>query len=275
MDWTALSGSMTAAILASALQWLAALLYAVALVALAFTLRRGGRGESPLDQLAVVLGAIAHLASLVIKGALQQRLPIGNLQESFSFLALLLAGSYLITAARFAFPLVELMQLGLVTLFMAFASLVPADPSRLAAPELKSRWFVFHVLTSFFGLAALFLSFVLSALYLVAEHQLKEKKATGLSRFLPSLVACDRLSHRLLALGFPLMTVGIAAGVKWSASAPGWRWGFKESSFVAAWLIFALLIHIRVVRGMRGRKAALLSIVGSVVALVAIFGIRT
>ena len=85
---------------------------------------------------------------------------------------------------------------------------------------------------------------------------------------------CDDLAYRSLAIGFPLITLGIITGALWAQGVYNGVWARDAKvlfSFLT-WLVYLLLIFYRLIAGWRGRKAAYLSIVGFIGVLVTFLG---
>jgi cytochrome c-type biogenesis protein CcsB len=113
-------------------------------------------------------------------------------------------------------------------------------------------------------------------MYLIQENELKRKRPQAFYYRLPSLEICDDLAYRALSIGFPLLTIGIVAGSFWASRAWGKYWGWDPKmvwSFIT-WLIYAILIHFRLSAGLRGRRAAWMSIVGFFFVLITFIGTR-
>jgi cytochrome c-type biogenesis protein CcsB len=74
----------------------------------------------------------------------------------------------------------------------------------------------------------------------------------------------DDVSYRLIAIGFPLLTIGIITGGLWANHAwgPYWSWDPKESMALVTWLSYALYIHLRVHRECSPEKLSLVAISG-------------
>jgi ABC-type transport system involved in cytochrome c biogenesis permease subunit len=70
--------------------------------------------------------------------------------------------------------------------------------------------------------------------------------------------------ERAVAWGFPWLTLGIFSGAIWAQNAWGryWGWDPKETWSLVTWLWYLLILHVRVVRGWRGRRLALLVLAG-------------
>ncbi len=145
------------------------------------------------------------------------------------------------------------------------------SPDRALATQ---GWFVFHTSVATAGVAALAVSFAMSLLFLVKERALKSKRPLNVLEMLPTLEALDRVGFQALLYGFPLLTLGIATGMVYSASVHNrvWIWGVKEIFPVIAWVVFAALLWARFSRGVRGRRSAILAIAGFAFALLTFVG---
>ena len=93
---------------------------------------------------------------------------------------------------------------------------------------------------------------------------------------LPSLDVLDEINYRCLSFGFPLLTVAIITGAIWAETAWGtyWSWDPKETWSLITWFIYAALLHGRLTTGWRGRRAAVLSIIGFFVLLFTFLGVN-
>jgi cytochrome c-type biogenesis protein CcsB len=112
-------------------------------------------------------------------------------------------------------------------------------------------------------------------MYLIQERHVKSKHLSGLFQRLPSLQALDEINYRLISLGFPLLTLAIITGAIWANTA----WGKplqgdpKEVWSLITWLIYALVLHLRITVGWRGKKTAILSIIGFLIVIFTFFGV--
>ena len=68
----------------------------------------------------------------------------------------------------------------------------------------------------------------------------------------------DDVSYRCIAIGFPLLTIGIITGGLWANHAWGsyWSWDPKESMALVTWLSYAAYIHLRVYRDLKAENLA-------------------
>ena len=113
-------------------------------------------------------------------------------------------------------------------------------------------------------------------MYLIQEHFLKRRRLGPLYQKLPSLDILDEINYRCLTFGFPLLTVAIITGAIWAETAWGtyWSWDPKETWSLITWFIYAALLHGRLTTGWRGRRAAVLSIIGFFVLLFTFLGVN-
>lgn len=74
----------------------------------------------------------------------------------------------------------------------------------------------------------------------------------------------DNWSYRIIGSGFPLPTIGILSGAVWANEAWGsyWNWDPKETWALITWLIFAIYLHTRMIRGWRGKRSAAIASLG-------------
>ena len=205
------------------------------------------------------------------------RAPLTNLYESLVFFAWTIAVVYLALEAKFRIRTVGAFVTPFPFIIMAYASLNPKDIQPLV-PALQSNWLISHVVTCFVGYAAFAVSFGISILYLFkARAENLSAKSTALFwSYVPSSSALDEISYKTIAIGFPLLTIGIVTGAFWANVAWGtyWSWDPKETWSLIVWLIYAAYLHARITRGWRGKKAAVLSIAGFAATIFCYLGVN-
>jgi cytochrome c-type biogenesis protein CcsB len=207
------------------------------------------------------------------------RAPLTNLYESLVFFALTIAVVYLIMERKFGIKTAGAFVTPFPFLIMAYASLNPNEIQPLV-PALQSNWLISHVVTCFIGYAAFAVSFGVSFLYLFkvrAERgPARLRKGDTLLDYLPESDLLDEVGYKTIAIGFPLLTIGIITGAFWANVAWGtyWSWDPKETWSLIVWLIYAAYLHARITKGWKGKKAALLSIVGFSATLFCYLGVN-
>ena len=209
----------------------------------------------------VTIAALSvHTLGLVLHGIQTGRLPLASVWESLSVFAWLTVLVYLVIERRGRLAAVGAFAVPLA--FLAILSAGLAVPHAHPAPASALPWLlVTHALPSVLSYVAFLLAFCGGLLYLAQAWLLKAKRMTGLQRALPSLEQLDHFAYRLVALGFPLLTLGIVTGAIWFGATRGsyWGWLLQEMWPLMTWLVYAIYLHARLVAGWnRGRTMWLL-----------------
>lgn len=184
------------------------------------------------------------------------QVPLSNFYESLIFFSWCLAFLALIFLPRFREGFLGVVGGLAAALVLAYASLGADSRLKPLMPALKSNWLLVHVITCFLGYAAFAFAFGSGVLYLVQMGRRTSQKS------LPVLL--DRLVYRTAVIGFVFLTLGILTGAVWAETAWGryWSWDPKETASLVTWLIYAALLHARLVKGLQGRPIAWLAVAG-------------
>jgi cytochrome c-type biogenesis protein CcsB len=223
----------------------------------------------------VSVGFASHTLAILTRYFEAGYTPVTNLYESLSFFAWMIIGLLLMANLKYKIKVLGSFLTPMALILMLFAFALPKEILPLA-PVLNSFWHPFHVIFAFLGNAILALTFCFGVMYLIQEHQLKAKKMGAIAKRLPSLNLLDDLSYLSLKFGFPLLTLGIITGAVWAEYAWGryWNWDPKETWSLITWLLYAALLHQRLTVGWRGRKAAIMAIVGFLAVLFTFLGVN-
>jgi cytochrome c-type biogenesis protein CcsB len=232
---------------------------------------RGAR----LGRMFLLVGVVLHVIGFALRYAAAGYTPITNLFESLSFFALAIAATFLFVEIRYNLRTLGAFVAPLAFAFSIFAAFLPGEVAGLA-PALNSYWLPIHVLLLFIGDAVFAVAFGAGIMYLLQEKQVKRKHMGAIFKRLPSLDVLDDINYRCLTIGFPLLTMGIITGSIWAEYAWGsyWSWDPKETWSLVTWLLYAALLHGRLTVGWRGRKAAILAIVGFCAVLFTFLGVN-
>jgi ABC-type transport system involved in cytochrome c biogenesis permease subunit len=199
-------------------------------------------------------------------------LPLDDNFEAFLWLAILLA--------MFVMYVQRTKPIGGLDWFvlpMVIVLLVSAAVFGKARPQdyVDTAWSWVHRITSYGGTLAFAIAGAVGAMYLIVSRRLrsKEGKARALSGTnLGSLERLERITFSSVTLGFALLTVGLVAGLIWqlrmervmAQTRLGDRWWASPKVVLATavWVVYAIVLHARINPVLRGRKVAILSIVG-------------
>ena len=225
--------------------------------------------------MAVALGFLSHTLALIVRYAEAGYTPVTNLHESLSFFAWMMTGILLIVNLKYRIKVLGAFLTPIALILMLFALALPTEIVPLA-PVLRSAWHPFHVFFAFLGNAIFALAFCCGVMYLIQEKHLKSKNVGAVTRRLPSLQVLDDMNYQALKFGFPLLTLGIITGAIWAEYAWGryWGWDPKETWSLITWFLYAALLHQRLAIGWRGRKAAIMAIIGFQAVLFTFLGVN-
>ncbi len=132
-----------------------------------------------------------------------------------------------------------------------------------------------HVLLGSAGLALLGLAGMAGLFFLIEHRRLKAKRPLARSLRLPSLEALDRVNASALAVGFPILTLGVITGMLWLQEAMGtlWSGSAHETWSAVAWGIYAGLAAARFAGHQGARQAAASAVAGSAFLIFAVVGV--
>ena len=210
-------------------------------------------------------GLASHTAAMILRTITSGHAPFTNMYESMSFLAWAIMLAFLIIDKKYKIPKIGAYILLIVIGIVALAStpLMPKEATPLV-PALQSYWLWLHVSVTMLGEAFFAVAFIASIMYLAAKEPEKKDKM-------------DSVSYRCIAVGFPLFTLGgLVFGMVWAYKAWGtyWSWDPKEVWSLITWIVFALYLHTRVVMGWKGKRSAIIALVGFLAALFTYFGVN-
>jgi cytochrome c-type biogenesis protein CcsB len=265
--------SQSAILWMSALFVLATMFYWIGMLSRSLS---AGAIASKLTWSAVLIGFVGMMVrwyESYLMGADIGHIPISNLYEVFVLFSLITALFYLYYERHY-----NTHALGSFVLFIISAAVgfmmwysVSRDAQQIQplVPALQSWWMKIHVPANFIGYG----SFALSAMVAVA-YLMKDKGV--LDDRLPSLEVLDDVMYKSISVGFAFFTIATILGALWAAEAWGgyWSWDPKETWALIVWLNYAAWLHMRLIKGLRGRAAAWWALTGLAVTAFAFIGVN-
>ncbi|MBU0729083.1 MAG: c-type cytochrome biogenesis protein CcsB [Proteobacteria bacterium] len=220
------------------------------------------------------VAGVLHFIYLIVRYVAAGHTPLTSNHEAVSFFALTITWAFLSFRWRHQVKNFGTFVSPVVTLLMLVAVLSSKHIKELP-PALQSNWLPVHASIALMAYGFLALAFCGGIMYLLQEREIKKKSFGLFYSRLPSLDALDSLNHHCLAIGFPLMTLGIITGSIWARQAWGtyWQWDPKETWSLITWFIYAALLHQRLTVGWRGKRAAIMSIIGFSAVLFTLWGV--
>ncbi|HEX8252638.1 MAG TPA: cytochrome c biogenesis protein CcsA [Thermoanaerobaculia bacterium] len=249
--------------------------YALGTIAALASLFARGKRLQRVGLISMIAGFAAHTFWIGTICARSGHPPITNLPETASFIAWTVFAVELVLWIRYRVYAAVFFVYPLVLLLLTLSAVV-GENVRVLDPQLRSNVFTAHLLLSTVGVAGLLIGLAFGLLALLQDRALKNKTRGRLWELIPSLDVCRNVSHRALAIGFSIYTVGLLAGVIWSYRTDA---GFmelraKQLGAVTAWILFAVLLQSYVTNTYRRKRTVFISAGAFVAIVIAIVGIR-
>ena len=225
------------------------------------------RGNRSRWTVAWMIGAFAcQIGFLALRGEMRAACPLMDRGEILAFLAWSLSLFYLLVGPAYRISLLGVFTAPVVVIFQA-AALIPgtltSNPGKLTG---GNAWHETHSAMSVLAYGALALAAVAGVMFLVLDRQLKEHDLkSGLFKNLPPVRELLISLERLLWLGSGLLTVGIVAAFLMPRTEAAW--GHLVAA-VAVWVGYGVLLGIKQVRGLTGRRFSLSAVILFVLSLV-------
>ncbi len=233
---------------------------------------RRQRGADGYRRWALVVFAIIFHACFLIMRILHIRgMPIETRLDSVTSFLLVVA----IIFALFSRP--YRLQ-GVAALFWpvyaisAIGTWLLASGAPMDRPSLEKTWLLLHLVPVYAGYACFTVAAFMGLAYIAQNRFLRSKGSEALWRKLPSLEKLDHAGRYAVSLGFPALTIGLVVGALWAEHrlallGKAWYADPKVAAGILVWLVYAVVLHIRLFAKVRGRQAALLTIAGFLLTL--------
>lgn len=220
------------------------------------------------------LGALLHGVSFSLLHTVSPPPPLTDLALAMSFTSWIGTIAYLVLLRRFRVLGLAAGVAPLALLGVSVAALHLRAPGIAVSGESGSLPHA-HVLLASAGLALQGLAALAGALFLAEHRRLKAKRSPGRGG-LPSLEALDRAGSLALALGFPLLTLGVLTGSLWAYQVSGTALTGSphEIGTLIAWAVSAALVMQRFGARHGARRCALSALLSFGLFSVAVLGVE-
>ncbi len=222
----------------------------------------------------LAIAGVAHGAGFAAFHAVPEPPPLTDLAAAVSLMGWLAVLFFLVLLwrSRLAALVVGIAPVAALASLFAALRLPHAEP---VAATGGSSWPHAHVVLASAGIALLGVACVAGLAFLSEDRRLKTKQQAWRRMRPPSLEALDRVNATALATGFPLLTVGVLAGMMWVQSETGhfWTGTPHETGSLIAWAIYGALVVARFRSHQAARQAALSAVAGFVLLFVAVIGV--
>lgn len=217
-----------------------------------------------------VLAVATHLLLIGLHCAARKQAPFATPAEALSALAWMVALAYLASELLWRLSAAGPFALALAFLLVTGANLAPPyrgapDPARLLSPAIS-----LHITAILAAFGAFALAFCCAALYLVEHHILKSKHGLIWLKRLPPLVTVEKAAFWLVAFGFPLLTLGISAGLL-NGLKQGWYADTHLLLAAGVWAVYGLYLIARLAANWPPVRTAYVLLVGLALCLLLFF----
>lgn len=208
----------------------------------------------------LAIGALFHSLHIVAASLFTRICPVESIHFALSLAGLVTVGAFLILGRN---RKLEAMGVFVAPLALTFFIASQFIGQATRQPELSRAMLAFHVTANLVGIGFVLLAGGASAFYVFTERRLKAKRLGAAAR-LPSLESLDKIGHRLLLIGFPLLTFGVVTGGMFISQMDV----SNVTSFLRAvlgyltWALVAAVLLLRAIAGWRGRRTAYGILVG-------------
>jgi cytochrome c-type biogenesis protein CcsB len=253
-----------------------------------------------------VLGCAAQFAQLIARFETTGIWPLLNLYGSLSLFAAMAVAIFIGFAIRYKLWFAGGFVLALAAIFLAYGitwneGTMPAVPSlqsywaKIHVPIVVSSYAAFLVAFVFSGIylvkyyaerafegapatrlatntGAAFPAGVTASVGLRRDTPALEAAAASgnavASWFVarPTLAQLDVIVYRAIAIGLPLISIGIITGAMWAKEAWGayWQWDPKETAALFSWIVYLAYMHLHTRHAWRGMRTNWVSVLGFV-----------
>lgn len=141
-------------------------------------------------------------------------------------------------------------------ILLLYASTLSAESTNLVPALQNSILLSAHVASAVIAYGAFTIGFISSIFFFIQRD--------NRLFLIPNSKSLEKISYHSVIIGFPFMTLVIVLGALWADIAWGtyWSWDPKETASLITWLIYAAYLHTRITRDWRGKKTALILILG-------------
>lgn len=220
----------------------------------------------------VIIGFILHTLAIAARYSAIGNLPVAGDYENS------LAGSWIVVLITLYIILryKPLRILGVATLpfslLMLGYGVMRAGELAPMTVSLKSFWLYVHVFFAWLAFGAFAIAFGFGIIYILKE----KNSANDFYNKFPALSRIDDLMFKYVIFGFITDTVMITSGAIWAKDLWGSYWGCDpvETWSLITWIIYGIVIHLRVTLGWRGRRLAWIVIGALAGMIITYFGIN-
>ena len=216
---------------------------------------------------------ILHTAGLILRWYISGHAPWSDAYESILYVAWATMGIGLAFSTRSNLTIAATTFVASMLLWIAHGNWVDPAVANLQ-PVLDSYWLMIHVAVIVGSYGPLTVGMILGIISLILILLTNEKNKERMELNLKELTIINELA---LTAGLIMLTIGNFLGAQWANESWGryWGWDPKETWALISIMIYAFVIHTRLVPGLRGRWTFnFLSVVAFASIMMTYFGVN-
>jgi ABC-type uncharacterized transport system permease subunit len=247
-------------------------LFAAGVALSAWNLRREGASLRIPTKACTYGGLVAGIAVIVWHSIARGNwLPLTDNFDTLVWLGLLLAAFVLYMQRTHPLRGLDWFVMPIAILLLVLAAVF--GRTKPHEYDVRSVWLWTHRVTAYGGAVAFAVAAAVGAMYLIVNRKLRDK-SSGPG---PNLGSLERLEHLTLVsvtLGFALLSIGAVTGIVRMFAEEKHTPTPKIALALAVWLVYGVVLHSPINPSFRGRRAAVLSVVGFVLMVGTIFAVQ-
>lgn len=194
---------------------------------------------------------IIHTAGLILRWYIAGRAPWSDAYESIIFVSWATMGMGLAFSKKSDITVASVSFIASMLLWVAHENWVNPAIANLQ-PVLDSYWLMIHVSVIVGSYGPLTVGMILGVVSLILMLLMNNKNKAKIEHNIKELTVINELA---LTVGLIMLTIGNFLGGQWANESWGryWGWDPKETWALISIMIYAFVLHMRLVPGLRGK----------------------
>jgi cytochrome c-type biogenesis protein CcsB len=221
----------------------------------------------------IIAGFVFHLAGLAARWYISGHAPWSNAYESLIYIAFATVLAGVVFSRKSGITLSATSLVAWLILFVAHLNWMDPEITNLV-PVLKSYWLLIHVATITASYGFMALGAILAFINLIVMIFRTQKSNQNTGNIITELTIIIEMT---LTIGLYMLTIGTFLGGVWANESWGryWGWDSKETWALVSVLVYAFIVHMRMVPGLKGNYVFnLMALVGFSSIIMTYFGVN-
>lgn len=199
-------------------------------------------------------GFFIHFGTIIFQSVQIGTIPLNNIEQALSILALAIAGGFKIFKEHFNLSMLGIFVSPVIVFIMVGVVIIPLDTG-INSSSVQKFWLFSHLLLLIIGHLVFLLSFGVGILYIFHNK-------IALTELL-TLDMLDFSNYIFLSIGFTMLTFGLITGFIYAKVTWGnfWNWSPGIIWSMGTWIVYSILLYTRLNFDWKGYKSAVVTTV--------------